>query len=837
MSEPTSPPDPIGRSWSRAPMLALVIPSFVVAIAVAVRTTTAVNRGKEEMAQSYAVNAANARLSRALTDGTDVAVDGSELDLASYRTRWDPAWRRVSSSWAALRVALDTDTESRDLASETEQGLDAVQSLGSHPRRSLDSLQVLWRAILATRRSMAAISAQQDRRFLVSQSATDAASRTRSRMIAFLLAMSMIGVALLYLSASRGRKRRLESQAQLARERVRYRAVIDALGEGLVVHEASGRLTEWNESAKHILGLTDDQLAGRSSYSPEWRAITRGGAPLKGEDHPAMITLRTGQALNRAPMGISNGDGVITWLEVNTRLLPPEESTHNEAAAVATFLDVTERYQLDDALTRQAAIFDSTSDFVGIMTTSGEPLFLNRAGRTLLGIREDESLGGRPLASVHPARELAYLKEHAIPEAFALGSWRGETVVINASGDHVPMSQVLLAHRDVAGTVESLSTVMRDISQERAAIWQQARLVERWSALVRLAPVGIFETDKSGHCDFVNTRWCDLTGLTPAQAAGTGWTSALHPDDKARVFAEWESAQSSGAEFRSEYRFMRPNGECRWVVGSASALFDPDGSVRGHIGTVADVSELKRAGEQMAMQTLELARSNDDLDRFASVASHDLQEPLRIISGYTQLLAKRYRGKLDGEADMFMQHTVDGAARMQRLIKDLLHFARLSQSKSTVREPVALGESVAGAMDDLALAINDAGAKIVCSGLPTVYGDAILYQQIFRNLIGNAIKYRSSKLVDVSISATREVGAWHLVVRDNGIGIAPEYHDSVFAPFRRLHAASHAAGTGMGLSICRRIIEQNGGRIWVESVLGQGSAFHIVLPDSGGVHE
>jgi len=817
-------------------MLALAIPAFVIAIAVAIRTTAAVNQGKKEMAQTFTINAAKARLSRALTDGTYVAVDGANLDLAAYRERWDPAWRGVSLAWAALRGSLETDFATRGFASETQRGLDKVQSLGSRPRGSLDSLHVLWLAILATHRSMAAIGEVQERRFQASQAATDAATRVRSRMIAFLLTMSVSGAALWFAFASRGRKRRLESQARLIRERTRYRSVIDALGEGLVVRAASGRLTEWNESAKRILGLTDDQLAGRSSYSPAWRPITRGGAPLKGEDLPAMITLRTGEALTRVPVGISSEDGAITWLEVNSRLLPPDTSTNSEAATVATFVDVTERYRLDDALKRQAAIFDSTPDFVSIMTTSGEPVFLNRSARTLLGLGDGETIGERWLSRVHPARELAFLMEHAIPQAHAVGSWRGETVVIDANGAHVPMSQVLLTHCGVGGAVESMSTVMRDISHERGAMRQQAGLVERWSALVTLAPVGIFETDKAGHCDFVNARWCDLTGLSPAQASGTGWSGAVHPDDRARVFADWDLAASTGAEFRSEHRFLRPDGECRWVVGSASALFDPEGRVRGYIGTVADVSELKRASEQMALQTLELARSNDDLDRFASVASHDLQEPLRIISGYTQLLARRYRGKLDGDADTFMQHTVDGAARMQRLIKDLLHFARLSQTKSTAREPVALGESVAGALEDLALIINESGASVVYAGLPTVYGDAILYQQIFRNLIGNAIKYRLAARVEVHISATREVGAWHVVVRDNGMGIAPEYHEIVFAPFRRLHSASQAAGTGMGLAICRRIIEHFGGRIWVESVEGQGSSFHIGLPDSKGVH-
>jgi PAS domain S-box-containing protein len=242
--------------------------------------------------------------------------------------------------------------------------------------------------------------------------------------------------------------------------------------------------------------------------------------------------------------------------------------------------------------------------------------------------------------------------------------------------------------------------------------------------------------------------------------------------------------------------------------------------------------QLRQTADLLAQQTAELARSNEELERFAYVASHDLQEPLRMVASYTQLLARRYRGQLDEDADEFIGYAVNGATRMQQLIRDLLEYSRVG-TRGGAFAPVECGEIVGQVLGDLAAAIAEADATIEAGTLPAVSADRSQLRQLFQNLVENALKYRSTAPPVVRIGATQEGDHWHFAVRDNGIGIAPEYADRIFVIFQRLHTQAEYPGTGIGLAICKRIVERHGGRIWVESAVGEGAAFHFTLP----VHE
>jgi len=243
--------------------------------------------------------------------------------------------------------------------------------------------------------------------------------------------------------------------------------------------------------------------------------------------------------------------------------------------------------------------------------------------------------------------------------------------------------------------------------------------------------------------------------------------------------------------------------------------------------------------EQSRRQAMELARSNADLEQFAYVASHDLQEPLRMITGYTQLLAKRYGDKLDQNANEYINYAVDGAKRMQRLIHDLLTYSRVgTQGKEFA--PTDCGAVVAETVRILQPAIQESAATIAYDSLPTVMGDETQLLQLFQNLIGNAIKYRDSKPPAVQVSCKQEGEHWLFSVRDNGIGIDPKYAERIFVIFQRLHTGEQYAGTGIGLAVCKKIVERHGGKIWVESEPGKGATFHFTIParvdDDEGSH-
>jgi signal transduction histidine kinase len=243
-----------------------------------------------------------------------------------------------------------------------------------------------------------------------------------------------------------------------------------------------------------------------------------------------------------------------------------------------------------------------------------------------------------------------------------------------------------------------------------------------------------------------------------------------------------------------------------------------------------EIAERKRAEEAVAQHAKDLARSNAELEQFASVASHDLKEPLRMVASYTQLLARRYQGKLDADADDFIDHAVDGVNRMQRLINDLLAYARVGTNRPSF-EPVRSGVVLERVLDHLRMAVEETGAVVTHDPLPAVIADEVELGQLFQNLIGNALKFHGPAAPRVHVSAEARGREWLFSVRDNGIGIQSEYTDRIFLIFQRLQGRNEYPGTGIGLAICKKIIERHGGRIWVESMPGEGSTFYFTLPN------
>lgn len=404
------------------------------------------------------------------------------------------------------------------------------------------------------------------------------------------------------------------------------------------------------------------------------------------------------------------------------------------------------------------------------------------------------------------------------------------TVFLGASV--VLLWRTMRLRRDVeAGTVatrEARASMLREaISRQRAE--QEA---ERFFAL-SLDPVAI--VTQQGALRRVNPAWVRLFGFSVEEVTGHPFLDFVHPDDQDAsqpLLVSGTNGLAGAAASPVENRFRCKDGVYRWLAWASVAL--PEEGLIYVSGR--DVTQRKEAELYLERQAEELRRSNAELEQFAYIASHDLQEPLRKIASFLDLLAKRYVGRLDSDADEFIGFAVDAARRMKDMIEDLLSYSRVS-TQGREFEDTDMEKVVDTVLSDLGLLLEEAGATVDRGPLPMIRADRVQMEQLLRNLLGNAVKYRSEAPPSISIGAARAVGggqrggAWVFHVRDNGIGMKPEHFERIFRVFQRLHGPGRYPGTGIGLAVCKKIVERHGGSIEVESAPGRGSTFRFVIPD------
>ena len=321
-------------------------------------------------------------------------------------------------------------------------------------------------------------------------------------------------------------------------------------------------------------------------------------------------------------------------------------------------------------------------------------------------------------------------------------------------------------------------------------------------------------------------------GATPEQCIGKSDFDFFSREHAERALADEQQIIRSGQPVIGKVeRLTMRDGKQGWGSTTKLPWRDETGRIIGTFGLTRDITARKEAEEKLVEERNLLARSNAELEQFAYVASHDLQEPLRAVASCVQLLKKRYEGKLDARAEEFITHAVDGTKRMQALITDLLAYSRVGTHIHPF-EPTDCETVLADALANLSMAIQESGAVVQHDPLPTLLADASQLGQVFQNLIGNALKFRAARSPEIRITARREAGAWLFAVSDNGIGIESQYFERIFRVFQRLHTRTRYPGTGIGLAICKKIVERHGGRIWIESQPDQGSTFYFTVQEN-----
>jgi PAS domain S-box-containing protein len=462
----------------------------------------------------------------------------------------------------------------------------------------------------------------------------------------------------------------------------------------------------------------------------------------------------------------------------------------------------------------------------------GEIAAWSLGGEAVTGYAEGDTVG-RPLSMLF-AENGGTIAVSLLAEADETGSAEIEAWMLRKDGTRFWAAGTVSAVRG-GGDGEGYVVVIRDRT-ERKRTETALRLSEAtYQGILSISSDAVVCVSEAQRITFFNTGAEAIFGYTADEVIGHPLEMLVPDHARARHAAhvrEFGAAHVPARRMgeRGEISGRRKDGSEFPAEASISKL--EVGGTRVFTAVLRDVTERRRMEESLAAHVRDLARSNEELEQFAYVASHDLQEPLRMVASYTQLLARRYRGRLDDDADEFIGFAVDGVTRMQELINDLLAYSRVGAGRGE-RVPVALEGLLERVLHGLRPAIEEADAVVTSGPLPTVHGDPVQLGQLLQNLIANAVKFRGQSAPRVHVSARKGEGEgrWIFAVQDNGIGIAPEFADRIFVIFQRLHGRAEYPGTGIGLAICRKIVEGHGGTIHVESEPGEGSTFVFTLSE------
>ncbi len=608
----------------------------------------------------------------------------------------------------------------------------------------------------------------------------------------------------------------------------RFRGLLDAAPDPMIVMDDRGRILSVNMQAERQFGHSRNDLVGQSITT----LIPTGFAAPAMQDgafDPAALLRDIGVGIE---LLAHRKDGSIAPIEVMLSPLVTSEGLLVTAAIRDTSARKAAIKHLTQMEDRYRAVLEAAPDAMVVVNKRGKIVLLNAQAESQFGYQRDELLG-QNVTNIIPegfAERLIADGTRTAAEALAQQIGTGiELVARRRDGTMFPIEMMLSPLDSPQGIL--VTAAIRNISGRREAEAQVAHTEARYRGLLEAAPDAMVVVNQAGDIVLLNVqaekkfgyRRDELLGQKVTNIVLEGFAERLVAD--ALRSAEDALAQQIGTGI--ELYGRNKNGSEFPIEIMLSPLVSPEGTLI--TAAIRDISVRKRAEANLLQKVEELHRSNEELGQFANIASHDLQEPLRMVSSYTQLLSKRYKGRLDADADEFIAFAVDGATRMHRLIQDLLSFSRVGSS-STELEETSTEAALEQALLNLQGAIEDRGAVVTHDALPLVMGDEMQLIQLFQNLVGNAIKYQKDGVPAIHVSAVRTSPTkWTISIGDNGIGIDPQYYEKIFGMFQRLHGREEFAGVGMGLAICKKIVERHGGVISVASEVGKGSTFHFTL--------
>ena len=604
---------------------------------------------------------------------------------------------------------------------------------------------------------------------------------------------------------------------------------LDSIAAYQAVRDPTGEIVDFecllaNPPMVALAGDSPQTLIGS-----RWRAA----APFRGrKDLFQSFACVTAQQQPFVADVVSLVDGESRWFKVSA--VPLEDGfavTYRETSAEKRLL--FEQQAALDALMeseqRYRDLYNRTPVMLHSIDNRGRLLSVSDYWLASMGYEREEVLGRRSTEfltqeSQEKAREI-------LAEYFQVGyCFDIPYQMMKKNGETIDILLSATAERNNAGEIVRSLAVITDVTEQKRAFDALQKSERSLAESQRLASIGNWAVNVIQDVWSWSDEMYRIHGISPASSLSAAYLSKLiHPDDLPSVRRQFNQISAQNPESTYIHRIVRPDGTVRWVHQRVSVAFDREGRQIRRFGTCQDITEQREMEKSLARHVDELARSNQDLEQFAYIASHDLREPLRKVQSFAELLARRYQERLDERGNLYIAHIVDGAQRMQMLIRDVLDYSRVGRD-NIQREWVDMNQLVRLALITLDAEVQASGIEIRVEPLPTVYAVRSQMAQLVQNLIENAIKFRQESSPHVCIRGRKSAERWTFQVEDNGIGIEEKYTSRVFDMFGRLHSKEQYPGSGIGLALCKKIVEYHGGSIGFESSLGQGTKFYFTIP-------
>jgi len=602
------------------------------------------------------------------------------------------------------------------------------------------------------------------------------------------------------------------------------RRLIDGIQDyAIVMLDPLGLVASWNAGAERLLGFHQGEVVGQS--------FSRFFAPDDIQRGRPQEILRSAAATGRhEEQGLrERRDGSHFMIRTIYTALRGADGNLRGFSAIGCNL-----HESKDSETRYQALLEAAPDAMVVLNQDGEIVLLNLQAEQQFEYRRDELLGHHVNDIIPKGFAERLLSDSLRSAEVALAQQIGTGIELTGrrkNGSDFPIEIMLSPLKNADGIL--VTAAIRDISVRKNAEKHLAQMESRYRGLLEAAPDAMVVVNQDGEIVLLNVQAEKQFGYRRDELVGQKVTNIIPHGFAERLIADGTrtAAEALAQQIGTGIELIarRKDGSDFPIEIMLSPLDSADGILV--TAAIRDISVRKKSEERLVKTVAELKNSNDELEQFAYVASHDLQEPLRMVISFTQLLAKRYKGRLDAEADEFITYAVEGSNRMQGLILDLLAYSRAGADPKSLHT-ISSESALQAALANLRAPIAESGAVVTHDALPAITTDDRQLAQVFQNLIGNAIKYRSAAIPVVHVSASINSGhEWIFSVRDNGMGIDAQYFERIFILFQRLHGQNEFKGSGIGLAICKKVLERLGGRIWLDSVPGQGSTFFFALPE------